>query len=186
MSRRAGVRALTLAGLVVLGLLSCGATAPASPQRAMIMPIAYGEQIFDAGPLPTELALMVALRGQGQGTLRAGYKCDALGLVWTWVARWGCQPVAYVGDSYYEDPAVAAAVAQAYPDEDAVEMGWWARHGRWALLGLLVAFVALRQLGGAQRIVGSDRNDGDGAFDDTDDSDDTPLDDPGGSIRRDD
>lgn len=123
--------------------LALPATAWAQQDTRHGRAVALGEALFDAGPLPSELSLMTALTPPGEHPLRAGYRCQAVAVLWTWLARWDCTPVIYAGEQYYEDPAVSAVVARAYPDTDAIALDWWPRYGRWILLGALVVAVVL-------------------------------------------
>ena len=108
-----------------------------APRTASAKLIIYqsGEQIFETGPLPEPLAAHAKLTG-----VRAGYMCDVFGLFWAYLRIWNCRPVGFQGNTVYTDQALVAAIAAKYPPST-MNVGLWAKHGRWAMAGLVLLLI---------------------------------------------
>jgi len=118
---------LALAGFFCVVL---GASSAADAKGLFIFN--WGEDMFEVGEFPAE---MVTSEG-----VKAGYKCQVLGLFWAYFHWWDCQPVAFMGDSYDDSPELANYVRENFKESD-VKLGAWQRHGRWLFAGILLLFI---------------------------------------------
>jgi hypothetical protein len=100
------------------------------------VPFVYntGEDIFVAGDgsLPAPFDKEPELAGA-----QSGYRCDIFGFFWAYVSISDCKPVAFKGDTYWDDAELASAVAKAHP-EDTMSPGFWKKHGKFPLGVLLL------------------------------------------------
>lgn len=125
------LRALLLVVCVASGITFAGA----DTAEAKIVIVNIGDEIFEAGPLPSPWDVHPELVGWN-----AGYKCGVFGVFWAYFATWGCEPVAYKDDTYDDSPELVADVTSVYSEDD-IQMGWWGKNGRWLLAGLIVVGV---------------------------------------------
>lgn len=96
-----------------------------------------GEKAFECGPLPAPYDAEPELAGY-----RAGYICDVTGVFWSYFSVRNCKAVAFKGDTYTDQPEIAAAVKAKYSESD-MDRGIWGRFG-WMLMALaIVAGIAL-------------------------------------------
>lgn len=122
---------MTKPGLVVL-LALVGVIAVSQEASAKgILIYNTGEKAFECGPLPAPFDQDPDLAGY-----RAGYICDITGVFWSYFSVRNCKPVAFKGDSYTDQPEIAAAVKAKYP-ESSMQRGIWGRFG-WMLLALII------------------------------------------------
>lgn len=114
--------------LIPTATLALTAAMPAGEAQAAKIPIVYnsGDDLFVAGDgsLPGDFASIPELAGA-----QAGYRCDVFGLFGAYFTISKCEPVAFKGDTYWNEPALAKAVATAHP-EDTMQIGFWKKHGR--------------------------------------------------------
>ena len=97
--------------------------------------ITWGEEIYEVGPMPGNLAKQYP-------TWNAGYKCSTFGVFWANIHVWDCEAVGVEGDLYSDDSSISDAVAVAYSMDDA-QRGIWDKHGRWVLLAVLAFWVLI-------------------------------------------
>jgi hypothetical protein len=135
--------------LVLAATLALTAALPASDAQAARIPIVYqsGDDIFEAGDgsLPAPWDKEPELAGA-----KAGYRCDVFGLFGAYFTISDCEPVAFKGDTFWNEPELAKAVATAHP-EDSMKVSAWQKHGRFlvGLLGLgLIGFGIWGQMKG--------------------------------------
>jgi hypothetical protein len=140
-------RAALVGGLATAAFLAL----PASPAHAAKVPFIYntGEDIFVAGDgsLPAPFDKEPELSGA-----EAGYKCEIWGVVWAYFSVKNCKPVAFKGDTFWEEPELSAAIAKAHP-ENTMKLGMWKGYGKFPLgLGLLgvLGLVAWSKLKGGK------------------------------------
>jgi hypothetical protein len=114
-------------GLALAGLLVAG-NASAAP-----FVYNYGDDVFVAGDgkIPAPFDAEPDLAGA-----QAGYKCTVFGLFWAYFWINDCSPVAFKGDTYWEDPELSAAVAAAHPESE-MNPGPWQSYGKFPI-GLLI------------------------------------------------
>lgn len=121
--------------LIPTATLALTAALPAEEAHAAKIPIVYnsGDDLFVAGDgsIPGEFAEIPELAGA-----QAGYRCDVFGFFGAYFTISKCEPVAFKGDNYWNEPALAKAVAAAHP-EDSMQIGFWKKHGR-IPIGLIV------------------------------------------------
>ncbi|MEZ4368040.1 MAG: hypothetical protein R2939_17430 [Kofleriaceae bacterium] len=117
----------------------------------------HGEEFFAAGDgsLPEAFAAEPELAG-----FAAGYKCmvEKLLFVYISVTEASCVPVAYQGDSYYDEATLAAAIAERHP-RSTIKISAWVKYGKFIIGGVLfivavivpaVAWFVRRKKGGDQ------------------------------------
>jgi hypothetical protein len=111
---------------------------PAGTAHAAKVPLFYntGEDIFVAGDgaLPAPFDQEPDLQGA-----QAGYKCDIFGFFYAYFSVKNCKPVAFKGDTFWDDAELATAIAKAHP-EDTMQLGFWKGYGKFPL-GLIVLGV---------------------------------------------
>jgi hypothetical protein len=110
-------------------------TTPTAEAKGILI-INTGEDVFETGPLPPELTEIFP-------EAKAGYRCSVFGVFWAYIVTWGCTPVAFKGEgssiSYWDIPEVVKVIGDKYSTSD-IKMGFWAHHGRWLILGAILAF----------------------------------------------
>ena len=133
--------------LVPTAALALTAAMPAEEAQAARIPIVYnsGDDLFVAGDgaIPEPFAKEPVLAGA-----QAGYRCDVFGLFGAYLTISNCEPVAFRGDTYWNPPELAQAIATAHP-EASMQIPFWKKHGRIVVgvLGLgLLGFGAFAQL----------------------------------------
>lgn len=134
-----------LAMVVALGLATVSFAGRAEAKGVIIYQT--GEDIFQAGDgsLPAPFAEMPELKA-----MKAGYKCNVFAIFWTYFSISDCQPVAYVGDSFVTDPALAAAITAKSPESD-MQVGLWGRWGKVLLIAIVVVAAGLAAWGHFQK-----------------------------------
>ena len=123
--------------LILAGALLAAIVPPRSAEAKIVI-VNIGSEIFEAGPLPVELAAHPQLNGW-----KAGYKCGIFGVFWAYFHSWSCEPVIYRDDTYDDSPEVVSAVSAAYSEDDR-DMGLWGKHGRWIFAGLFLGGLFVR------------------------------------------
>jgi hypothetical protein len=130
------------------------AALPVAPAHAAKVPLFYqtGEDIFVAGDgsLPAPFDKEPDLEGA-----QSGYKCQIWGLVWAYVSIKDCQPVAFRGDTFWNDAELATAVAKAHP-ESTMQLGLWKGYGKFPLG---IAVFGLIGFGIYSKVRGNDDDD---------------------------
>ncbi len=127
----------TLLKSLLIGLAAsfCYFSMPVESAHAAKVPLIFntGEDIFVAGDgsLPAPFVEVPDLAGA-----QAGYKCDVFGVLWAYFSISNCKPVAFKGDTFWDDAELSAAVAKAHP-EDSMNVGFWAGYGKFPL-GLII------------------------------------------------
>ncbi len=123
------------AAAISLAAAAAYLTLPISEAHAAKIPIVYntGEDIFVAGDgsLPAPFDKQPELNGA-----QAGYKCDIFGFFGAYFSIRNCKPVAFRGDTFWDDPELAQAVAKAHPEAE-MKPGMWAGYGKFPL-GIVV------------------------------------------------
>jgi hypothetical protein len=132
------------------------AALPVATAQAAKVPVFYqtGEDIFVAGDgsLPAPFDKEPDLAGA-----QSGYKCQIWGLLWAYVSIKDCHPVAFRGDTFWNDAELATAVAKAHP-ESTMQLGVWKGYGKFPLG---IAVVGLIGLGIYNKVRGKDDDDDD-------------------------
>ncbi len=121
---------LLWAALVGAAMIVCPVDAQAGKGGGLLF-INWGEDVFETGELPDELA-----EGADAAGWKAGYKCSIFGLLWAYFHWWDCVPVAFQGTTYDDSDYVQAAVKNKYSESD-MKMNLWMKHGRWLFLILI-------------------------------------------------
>jgi hypothetical protein len=121
-------------------VLSCAVASlllavPREAAAAKLIIYQSGEDVFETGPLPEPLTAQAKLTG-----VKAGYMCSVFGVFWAYLHIWNCRPVGFQGSTVYTDKALVAAIAAKYP-ESAMKVGLWAKHGRWAMAGIILLLI---------------------------------------------
>lgn len=96
-----------------------------------------GQEIFTAGPLPEPVSKIPQLAGY-----EAAFKCDVMGIFWTYFSISNCHPVAFNGNDFVDEASVSAAVSKTYKESD-MKVGVWGRFGWMIFLVLVLAGVAV-------------------------------------------
>lgn len=123
---------MTKAVLVVLFVLvGVFASTREASAKGGILIYNTGEKAFECGPLPAPFDAEPELAGY-----RAGYICDVTGVFWSYFSVRNCKAVAFKGDSYTDQPEIAAAVKAKYSESD-MDRGIWGRFG-WMLMALAI------------------------------------------------
>ena len=140
--------------LSVLSMLTVGAIAlgPSEAEAKGIMIINTGEDFFEAGPLDE----LTNHEDPEMRKMKAGFKCHVFGVLWAYFHTWDCEPVIGYSDAtsvtYINTPEAKALVTAKYSEKD-MQMGVWARHGRWAFAGVIilpVLFSIIRRVAGSK------------------------------------
>lgn len=140
--------------LVLCVLVFSATTAFSGEASAGKVPFVYntGDDIFVAGdgslPAPYDKAPKLA-------GAQAGYKCEIFGFFYAYFTISDCKPVAFKGNSFFDSPALAAAIQKAHP-ESTMKVGIWKKHGRIPLGLVALALVGLAIWG---QISGDDDDD---------------------------
>lgn len=136
---------------VTTAAATSGTPSAASAVPALVGFFAYGDAVFETGPLPKAwVDKHPALRSQ-LADKRAGYKCKVLTLFWAVIWRSDCTAVAFSGEKYLSEDRLPTgaqnwitdlnqAIAAQYKPTD-IKMSFWTRHGRWILGGILLLFL---------------------------------------------
>lgn len=140
------------AAMISIAAAAAYVALPVTPAHAAKIPIVYntGEDIFVAGDgsLPAPFDKEPQLAGA-----QAGYKCDIFGFFGAYFSVKNCRPVAFKGDTFWDDQELATAVAKAHPEAE-MKLGFWAGYGKFplglALLGLLGFGVWSKVRGGKE------------------------------------
>lgn len=131
------MRAHRIFPFIFAATLLVGVALPRAAEAKIIL-VNIGDEVFEAGPLPAELANQPQLRGW-----KAGYKCGVFGIFWAYFHAWGCEPVLYKDSSYDDSPQAVAAVEGLYTEADK-DMSLWGKHGRWLFAGLFLGGLFMR------------------------------------------
>jgi hypothetical protein len=132
-----------LSGVLGLALLLLAVAPVEAHAKRGVAVFNTGEDIFEAGPLPSSLANEPELAGAV-----AGFKCEVFGLFWAYI-HWGsCTPVAFLadGDGYWDHAEISDLIGAEYTQSD-MKMGFWAQFGRWVYLLLIVGPIAAFVIG---------------------------------------
>ena len=131
-----GLGVLALAAVLLLG---------APKAHAVVIFYSYGEEAFESGPLPPELAEEPELKGAV-----AGYRCHIFGLFWAYFHSWDCHPVAFRRDGADtitwwgapSNPEVSEAIKKQYPASSwKAKLNFWEKNGRLVVGGGLLLFI---------------------------------------------
>jgi hypothetical protein len=135
MLRRRTLLGLALALAIVGGSLVVSSEAEA----AKIIVINTGARTWPVGPVPATLQTNPLFRDYARQGAQLAYRCSAFGVFWAYLHWWDCRPVLTLGNRDFVMPAaVAANVAKLYP-QSTMKMNFWAQHGRWILIVLVIA-----------------------------------------------
>ena len=135
--------AIILAAGILTPAAAAAATAPNADTHGAIIFYKYGEMAFETGPLPEPYNTKKGLEG-----FKAGYLCKVFAIFWAYIHKWKCKPVAFKGNTYLDETKPGAAhikvlnqaIAKKYSMGD-IKLGFWAKHGRWILLLILLGAV---------------------------------------------
>jgi hypothetical protein len=119
---------------IVALLFTCVAVVAFTPSQAEAKGLLIyntGEKTFECGPIPAPFDKEPALAGY-----KAGYICNVKGIFWSYFSVSGCRPAAVLGNSYNDDPELAAAIKAKYP-ESSMQRGIWGKYG-WMLLAAII------------------------------------------------
>jgi hypothetical protein len=145
---------------VVVASFAFGSSRAEAKKSGGVVVYQYGDNVFEAGPLPKPYGDIKELSGY-----QAGYKCKVFGLFWATFHKWNCEPVAFLGKTFLDaDKAPSKelrdqvltlnkAIGKKYKLSD-VKMGFWAKHGRiFIVLGILglIGWGVYSQFGGKKK-----------------------------------
>jgi hypothetical protein len=103
-----------------------------------------GDELFEVADFPSKLVgQFPALRA-----IKAGYKCNHLGVFWADVWTWNCKLVGVTSNSSYIDlpPAIAGELsADSQYSIRHARRGFWNHYGFWAALAGLLGFGLIRK-----------------------------------------
>ena len=125
---------------LALGALVCGGVL-ASPREAhaKFFVINVGDEIYDVGELPPEMQ-----QEAPPGDWKLGYMCSHFGILWADAWTWGCNLVAYEGNTYADlPPDIKQRLESTYSMSDA-NRGAWNKYGIWLFVGLFVGGLLMR------------------------------------------